>query len=128
MVGSLLKWLHLFKQLSAYNEKRRSGHDLWQEGHWDYTLRDHDAVLAIASYIVRNPVEARLATRPEHYPYVGSQRFTVTELAAVSPHKPVGQILDHRGMSAAAKDCQAGVADTAMRPGTERTRMAIPHQ
>jgi putative transposase len=86
--SDFLKWLNLFKQLSAYYEKRRSGHVLWQEGHWDYTLRDDDAIRSIASYVVWNPVEAGLVTRPEDYPYIGSERFTITELAAVPSRKP----------------------------------------
>ena len=51
--SDFLKWLALFRQLSAYWEKRRSGEVLWQEGYWDYTLRDDSAVGGIASYIVR---------------------------------------------------------------------------
>ena len=82
------KWLDLFRQLSAYWEKRRSGSVLWQEGYWDYTLRDQDAVSGIASYIVWNPVEAQLVTRPELYPYTGSDRFTVVELASIQPRTP----------------------------------------
>jgi putative transposase len=58
--SDFLKWLNLFRQLSGYWEKRRSGCELWQEGYWDYTLRDNDSVASIASYIVWNPVEAGL--------------------------------------------------------------------
>ena len=91
--SDFLKWLALFRQLSAYCEKRRSGRMLWQEGYWDYTLRDNTAVRGIASYIVWNPVEANLVTRPELYPYVGSERVSVLELAAAPPRKPdVGDI------------------------------------
>ena len=91
--SDFLKWLDLFRQLSAYWEKRRSGRVLWQEGYWDYTLRDDSAVRGIASYIAWNPVEANLVTRPELYAYVGSERFSVVELAAVPPDRPeVGDI------------------------------------
>ena len=91
--SDFLKWLALFRQLSAYWEKRRSGEELWQEGYWDYTLRDDSAVGGIASYIVWNPVEANLVARPELYPYIGSERSSIAELAAVPPRKPdVGDI------------------------------------
>ena len=74
-------------------EKRRSGEVLWQEGYWDYTLRDDSAVGGIASYIVWNPVEANLVASPELYPYVGSERSSIAELAAVPQRKPdVGDI------------------------------------
>ena len=91
--SDFLKWLDLFRQLSAYWEKRRSGNVLWQEGYWDYTLRDDESVAGVASYIVWNPVEAGLVTRPEDYPYTGSETFTITELAASPQHKPrIGDI------------------------------------
>ena len=86
--SDFLKWLVLFRQLAAYEVKRRFGHTLWQEGYWDYTLRDDDAVRGIASYIAWNPVEAGLVEKPEHYPYTGSERHSVIDLAAVPPHKP----------------------------------------
>ena len=86
--SDLLKWLDLFRQLSAYRVKRRSRAVLWQDGVWDYTLRDDDSVAGIASYIVWNPVEAGLVSRPELYPYSGSETSTVSQLAAVPPHKP----------------------------------------
>ena len=87
--SDFLKWLDLFRQLSAYWEKRRSGQVVWQEGYWDYTLRDEGAVRGIASYIVWNPVEANLVPRPEQYAHVGSERSSVVELAAVPSLKPV---------------------------------------
>ena len=86
--SDFLKWLELFRQLSAYWEKRRSGNVLWQEGYWDYTLRDNESVRGIASYIAWNPVEAGLVTTPEQYPHTGSETFSVIELAAVPPHRP----------------------------------------
>jgi REP element-mobilizing transposase RayT len=86
--SDFVKWLDLFRQLSGYAEKKRSASVLWQEGYWDYTLRDDDSVAGIASYIAWNPVEAGLVSRPELYPYSGSETSTVLELAAVPPHKP----------------------------------------
>jgi len=81
-------WLDLWRQLSGFWEKRRSGDQLWQEGYWDYTLRDRDAIPGIASYIVWNPVVAGLVSSPELYPHSGSQRFTIAEIAAAKPIKP----------------------------------------
>jgi putative transposase len=91
--SDFLKWLVLFRQLSGYGEKQRSACVLWQEGYWDYTLRNDDSIKGIASYIVWNPVEAGLCAVPDEYPYVGSQTSTVAALAAAPPHKPrVGDI------------------------------------
>ena len=86
--SDFLKWLELFRQLAGYLVKRRFGDQLWQEGYWDYTLRDDDSVRGIASYIAWNPVEAGLVEKPEHYAYTGSERYSVIELASVPPHKP----------------------------------------
>jgi REP element-mobilizing transposase RayT len=86
--SDFVKWLDLFRQLSGYQEKRRSGGVLWQEGYWDYTLRDDEAVPALASYIVWNPVEAKLVTAPELYPHTGSERFSIIEIASIPPRKP----------------------------------------
>ena len=86
--SDFLKWVDLFRQLSSYWAKRRCGTQLWQEGYWDYTLRADDSVRGIASYIAWNPVEAGLVESPELYPFTGSERFSISELAAVPPHKP----------------------------------------
>ena len=86
--SDFIKWIDLFKQLSAYYEKQRSGCQLWQEGYWDYIVLDDDATLEIASYIVWNPVEAKLVEAPEDYPFTGSERYSIAELADLAPLKP----------------------------------------
>jgi REP element-mobilizing transposase RayT len=86
--SDFLKWLGLWRQLSGYWWKRQAIMSLWQEGYWDYTLRDDESVPAIASYIVWNPVVAGLVAKPEDYPYTGSDCFTIAELAAVKPLTP----------------------------------------
>ncbi len=46
---------------------------LWQDGYWDRVLRRDEDVVAVADYIVQNPVRAGLVQRPEDYPYVFSR-------------------------------------------------------
>ena len=46
---------------------------LWQDGDWDRVLRSDEDVVAVAGYIVQNPVRAGLVQRPEDYPYVFSK-------------------------------------------------------
>jgi putative transposase len=88
-----LKWHDLFRQLSGFWYKQRTRQFLWQEGDWDYTLRDAADVAPIASYIVWNPVVAGLTSTPEEYPFSGSERFVIRELAAIPPRKPrIGDI------------------------------------
>ena len=83
-----MKWAHLWRQLSGFWERQRTGRYLWQEGYWDHTLRDDESLLAIAAYIVLNPVRAGLVASPEDYPFSGSSRFSVAELATHEPRQP----------------------------------------
>jgi putative transposase len=82
--ADFVKWVNLWRQLSGFWERQRTGEFLWQEGYWDHTLRDDESALAVAAYIVLNPVRARLVTSPDQYPFTGSSRFSVLELAAFS--------------------------------------------
>jgi putative transposase len=86
--SDFIKWLDLWRQLTGFYWRQRTGEFLWEEGYWDYTLRDDDAVLGIASYIVWNPVRAGLVERPELYPFTGSERCTVLQIAAHPQVKP----------------------------------------
>lgn len=86
--SDFLKWLNLWRQLTGYWHKRHRQRPLWQEGYWDYTLRDDESITAIAAYIVWNPVVAGLVASPSDYPYTFSERFSITELAATVPGKP----------------------------------------
>ena len=86
--SDFLKWLDLWRQLTGFYERSRTGNYLWQEGYWDYTLRDQESVPGIASYIVWNPVVAGLVATPEEYPFTGSERFSIRALAAIPPAKP----------------------------------------
>ena len=86
--SDFLKWLELWRQLSGFWMMQQAREPLWQEGYWDYTLRDDDRMAGLASYIVRNPVVAGLVATPEEYPYSGSERFSITEMAAADSTKP----------------------------------------
>ena len=66
--SDFLKWLDLWRQLTGFYDRSRTGNYLWQEGYWDYTLRDQESVPGIASDIVWNPVVAGLVATPEEYP------------------------------------------------------------
>ena len=86
--ADFLKWRDLFRQLTGYSEKQRTGKPLWQKGCWDYTVRSDEALLNIASYIVWNPVRAGLVVQAEDYPYSGSSVYAVSDLAAYPPVRP----------------------------------------
>jgi len=44
-------------------------------------LREEDDRLAVAAYIMANPIRARLCEKPADYPYVGSDQYTVEQLS-----------------------------------------------
>ena len=73
--------MHDWKRRTAFAWKRRTGERLWQDGYYDYVLRDEDAVPGIVKYIISNPIRAGLVDDVTRYPYVGSSRYTIEELA-----------------------------------------------
>jgi putative transposase len=86
--ADLVKWLGLWRQLSGFWERRRTGQYLWQEGYWDYTLRDDESVIGIAAYVVANPVRVAIASSPDQYPYLGSSRYSLAELMTAVQQRP----------------------------------------
>ncbi|UHD15426.1 REP-associated tyrosine transposase [Thiocapsa bogorovii] len=60
-----------FKGASAYALNRVMGRTgtLWQPGYHDHALRREESRLAVARYIVANPLRAGLAERPGDYPH-----------------------------------------------------------
>ena len=61
----------------------RMSHDvpLWQVGYFDRVLREEDDTRAVVGYILNNPVRAGLAVRAVEYPFSGSARYSLEELA-----------------------------------------------
>jgi hypothetical protein len=53
---------------------------LWQRYGFERTLRDDDATLVVARYILNNPVRARLVEDARDYAFVGSERHTMDEI------------------------------------------------
>jgi len=70
-----------FRQRSGYRHHRRFTDRLWQEGYFDRHLRSEEATFDVVSYIVANPVRAGLCDSPEDYPYTGSSRYSLHEIA-----------------------------------------------
>ena len=72
-----------FKQFSGYRFKQRAGRPLWQWSFFDHTLRREEDVIAVARYIVGNPVRAGLAAREDEWPYQGGTLITGAEAPSV---------------------------------------------
>jgi len=53
---------------------------LWQRYGFEHVLRDDEATIEVAKYILANPVRAGLAATVEEYPHVGSFVYEVKNL------------------------------------------------
>jgi len=73
--------MHRWKLRTGFAWKQRTGQRLWQEGFHDYVLRDYDSATVIVKYIINNPIRAGLTEEVTRYPYIGSSRYGLAELA-----------------------------------------------
>lgn len=77
---SLEKAIQLVKGGSAHeiHKQRDQAMKIWQEGFHDWTIRNANDWLSKVEYIRMNPVRAKLAPRPQDWPYSSaSGRFTL---------------------------------------------------
>ena len=63
---------HTARQINLLSGK--TGETLWHRDYWDRYIRDEAHLTAVRKYIENNPVSARLAERPEDWPW-GSARL-----------------------------------------------------
>jgi REP element-mobilizing transposase RayT len=74
------RFVRLFKQLSGYGYQQAFSARLWSPGYFDHVLRNDEATLVIARYVVENPVRAGLVKRIEEYPFSGWSGFEIADL------------------------------------------------
>lgn len=79
--SDLRRFVFTAKQSSGFTYKRAVGRRLWQEGYYDHVLRDEEATIVKARYIVENPVRAGFARTIQEYPFSGSDVYTLDQLA-----------------------------------------------
>ena len=68
------------KQYSGFYYSQACHSTLWQRYGFEHVLRDNEAWIDVARYILENPIRGRLVQRVEDYPFVGSLVYTVAEL------------------------------------------------
>ena len=80
--ADLLAFAKLARQRSAMAFSRRIGKRLWQQGFFERTLRNDEAIETVAHYIEGNPVRAGLVTSVDEWPFTGGvfPRPTMAEL------------------------------------------------
>ena len=70
-----------WKQQTAYRWKARTGQRRWQSGYYERVLREEDDTRAVVGYLLQNPVRAGLVRTHAEWPWTGSSRYSVAELA-----------------------------------------------
>jgi len=75
------RFLARAKQLSAYAFSRAHGRRLWQEGGFERVFRGEESTIAVARYILENPIRAGLAAAIEEYPFSGSDVYSMRQFA-----------------------------------------------
>jgi putative transposase len=68
------------KQYSGFYYQASFGRRLWQRYGYEHVLRNEQAAVSIARYIVENPVRAGMAAAAQDYPFSGSSVYTLEQL------------------------------------------------
>ena len=75
-----LRFVHQAKQRSAFAFSNRFSLRLWQPSFHDRVLREEEATVSVARYIVENPVRARIVESPRAYPFLGSSKYGIDQI------------------------------------------------
>ena len=70
--SDLKEFVRVFKQMTSYYYKNDIEGILWQRSYYDHILRRDEDSLAVARYILNNPVRRGLVEAVTDYPYSGS--------------------------------------------------------
>jgi putative transposase len=68
------------KQYSGYSYRAEFGERLWQKYSFERVLRDEEATLSVARYMLENPLRAGLVRRVEDHPFMGSDVWTLEQI------------------------------------------------
>jgi putative transposase len=77
----MVEFIRLFKQLTSYDYKKRTGLKLWQDSFYDSVLDGREGIMELASYILANPVRKGMVTEALDYRYSGSFVYSAEDLA-----------------------------------------------
>ena len=69
-----------WKQATGFQWSRRGCGPLWQKGYWERVLRDDEAILSVARYVIENPVRAKIVAQAQQYPLLGSGEYTIEQI------------------------------------------------
>jgi putative transposase len=72
------------KQFSGFYHAKMFGERLWQRHGFERVLRNDEATLVVARYILENPVRAGLVARVQDYRFAGSRVYSLAEILAAT--------------------------------------------
>jgi putative transposase len=78
--ADLPSFVKRFKQLTGFAFKKAHAQPLWQPGYHDRILRDDEATVAVARYILENPIRGGLARHVGEYQFAGSDVYDLAGL------------------------------------------------
>ncbi len=78
--SSLLTLVKSWNTQTGVAWRKRHRKALWQIGYYDHVLRDDESLLAVARYVVLNPVRAGLVENPGDYKLTGSSCYTIQQI------------------------------------------------
>ena len=83
-----LRFIKNAKQYSGFYYQRSFDVKLWQRYGFERVLRDEENSLAVARYILHNPIRAGLVTAAEEYPFLGSDVYPIEAISeAIQLHR-----------------------------------------
>ena len=79
-VSDCLRFIARAKQYAGFYYKRVFKDRLWQRFGYEHVLRDEEAAISVARYILENPVRAGIARTVQEYPFSGSSVYSIEQL------------------------------------------------
>jgi putative transposase len=70
--ADMKRFVALFKQRSGYWLRNTCHMKLWAPNYYEHVLRNDEATMAVARYIIQNPVRKGIVDDCSSYPYSGS--------------------------------------------------------
>ena len=95
--ADILQFVHRAKQRSGFEFAKEYGTRLWQPSFYDRVLRDDEASLSVARYIIENPERAGLVHSPHDYPFLGSTMYTIGQILEAVCWQPTARANDVLG-------------------------------
>jgi putative transposase len=78
--SDLRRFVKVLKQSTSFAWKQQYGEELWQRSYFDRVLRDDEDGVAVARYILANPIRAGFVVTPDAYPFSGSFELELGDL------------------------------------------------